>query len=105
VCDILTADLPRNVGCLDERRFLLVIPSSLNQGDRAALARNIFEEAGMDQAGDSVFCLCGLEAEFPHEARTRFARLSAGRRYGLTWAAAIAFWALSHLGLALAGLR
>jgi hypothetical protein len=88
VCVILTADLPGHLGVFDERQFTLVIPSSLPAGERTALARNLFEEAGMVQDGETVTCLCGLEAEFPREirkARTWFARPAAGWRPVLMW--------------------
>lgn len=68
MCDIMTANLPRDRGCLDERRFLLVIPVSLSRDERAELARKIFAEAGMeqdDQDTHSVTCLCGLDVPMP----------------------------------------
>jgi hypothetical protein len=107
VCDILMADLPPNIGCFDEKRFLLVIPSSLTPGERTALARKIFEDAGMEQDDDEVVCPCGLIAEFPREARARFsfAHVSEGYRYWLTWAAAIVLWTGGTVALSLAGLR
>lgn len=64
----MTADLPRDRGCLDERQFLLVIPVSLSRDERAELARRIFAEAGMeqdDQDARSVTCLCGLDVQVP----------------------------------------
>jgi hypothetical protein len=67
VCDILAADIPGNMWCLDRQRFLLVIPSSLPAGQRAAIARQAFREAGQEQDQTSVVCLCGLEAELPRD--------------------------------------
>jgi hypothetical protein len=67
VCNIIAADIPGNLWCLDRQRFLLVIPSSLPADQRAVVARQAFCEAGQEQDEDCVICLCGLEAELPRD--------------------------------------
>jgi hypothetical protein len=68
VCNIIAADIPGNLWCLDQQRFLLVIPASLAADQRAAIARRAFAEAGQSQDADGVICVCGLEAEMPVNA-------------------------------------
>jgi hypothetical protein len=96
----MTADLPRATECLDERRFVLVIPESLTEREQLALARRVFAEAGMEQCDDGVTCLCGLEADFPSEPprdvtcklNAALMRLSPVWRYTLAYSAALVLW-------------
>jgi hypothetical protein len=107
VCEILTADLPRDLGALDVRRFLLVIPGSLNARERVSRAREYFELAGMEQDEDEVICLCGLEAQFPSEGKEArpLARFRPGKLCVVTSALFIAVVAVGRFGFTLMHLQ
>jgi hypothetical protein len=66
------ADIPPDLVCLDQERFLLVVPVSLPADLRIAAVRLTFAAAGQEQDnGYGAICLCGLDAEIPRPRTCR----------------------------------